>query len=283
MNISVIIPTLDASSSIGRLVSALFSQETRPQQIIVIDSASTDDTVTIAQEYGAKTITIPERSFNHGKTRNMAAEEASGDVLVFMTQDALPADEKMIGALTAPLQIPDIAAAFGRHIPAHDANPLDAFARYFNYPSEGAIKGIDDIPRFGIKTFFFSNVCSAIKKNAFMTAGRFPEDIRANEDMLIAAKLILTGFRVAYVPDARVIHSHNYSLLKQFRRYYNIGSSLKTHDWVLQHVRAEGEGLRFVGEQMRFAVQRHRYLWIPYILMEAAAKYAGYRSGLILG
>lgn len=116
-----------------------------------------------------------------------------------------------------------------------------------------------------------------------MTAGMFPEDIRANEDMLIAAKLILTGFRIAYVPDARVIHSHNYSLLKQFRRYYNIGSSLKTHDWVLRNVQAEGEGIRFVREQIRFTFKEQKYLLVPYILFESAAKYAGYKSGLLFG
>ena len=279
----MIIPTLNACRTIGSLISSLLSQESPPFEIIVIDSSSGDNTAGIAGDFGAKTIVIPQRSFNHGKTRNLAAKEASGEVLVFMTQDALPADKKMLGALTGPLQLDDIAAAFGRHIPAPDANPLDAFARYFNYPDEGSIKGIDDISRFGIKTFFFSNVCSAIKKESFMMAGMFAEDIRANEDMLIAAKLILTGFRIAYVPDARVIHSHNYSLLKQFRRYYNIGSSLKTHDWVLRHVRAEGEGMRFVREQMRFAFREQKYFLVAYILLESAAKYAGYKSGLLLG
>lgn len=279
----MIIPTLNACRTIGNLISSLLSQESPPLEIIVIDSSSGDNTAGIAGDFGAKTIVIPQRSFNHGKTRNLAAKEASGEVLVFMTQDALPADNKLLGALTGPLQPDDIAAAFGRHIPAPDANPLDAFARYFNYPDEGSIKGIDDISRFGMKTFFFSNVCSAIKKDPFMTAGMFPEDIRANEDMLIAAKLILTGFRIAYVPDARVIHSHNYSLLKQFRRYYNIGSSLKTHDWVLRHVRAEGEGIRFVREQIRFTFKEQKYLLVPYILFESAAKYAGYKSGLLFG
>jgi rhamnosyltransferase len=88
---------------------------------------------------------------------------------------------------------------------------------------------------------------------------------------------------VAYVPDATVIHSHNYSLLQQFRRYYNIGSSLKTNDWVLHHARPEGEGRRFVREQLRFVVGRREYFWIPYIFLESLAKYTGYRAGLIAG
>jgi rhamnosyltransferase len=95
--------------------------------------------------------------------------------------------------------------------------------------------------------------------------------------------LILSGYKVAYVPEATVIHSHNYSLLQQFRRYYNIGSSLKNNAWVLDYARPEGEGLRFVREQLRFVRGRREYLWMPYIFLESLAKYTGYRAGLIAG
>lgn len=279
--ISIIIPTLDAGTCIGELLCRLLRQETAPGEIIVIDSSSEDDTVEIARKLGAKTMVIPRYTFDHGKTRNIAAAEARGDIIVFMTQDALPVDGRLLGHLTAPLQDRDIAATYGRHIPRPDAPPLEAFARHFNYPPSPAVRGIDDICRFGIKTFFFSNVCSAIRKDLFMEVGMFPEGIRANEDMLIAAKFITSGHKVAYVPDAAVIHSHNYSLLGQFRRYYNIGSSLRSNRWVLRYAQAEGEGLRFIKEQIDFLFKRHGYLWIPYALLEAIAKYAGYRIGLI--
>jgi len=213
----------------------------------------------------------------------MAAAEAKGDILVFMTQDALPYNGRLLSYLIAPLQESGIAATYGRHIPRPDALPPEVFARQFNYPDSPMTRGMGDIHKYGIKTFFFSNVCSAIRKDLFMEVGMFPEGIRANEDMLIAAKFITRGHKVAYVPDAAVIHSHNYSLLGQFRRYYNIGSSLRANRWVLRYAQAEGEGLRFIKEQIGFLFERHGYLWIPYVLFEAIAKYAGYRIGLTAG
>jgi rhamnosyltransferase len=283
MEISIIIPTLNAGIYMEKLLSLLRAQDTKPVEIIIIDSSSRDNTIDIAKRFGAKTMVIPGHAFNHGKTRNLAATEARGNILVFMTQDALPQDNTLLSKLTAPLQISDIAAAFGRHIPRSDASPLEVYARQFSYPDTASIKGIDDIKQYGIKTFRFSNVCSAIKKELFLRAGMFPDGIRANEDMLMAAKLILNGYKVAYVPQAMVIHSHNYSLFQQFRRYYNIGSSLKNNSWVLKYVRAEGEGMRFIKGQARFILKCRKYLWIPYILLESMTKYVGYRIGLIAG
>ncbi|MDH5202050.1 MAG: glycosyltransferase family 2 protein [Nitrospirota bacterium] len=283
MRISIIIPTLNAGDYIKKLLSMLYTQDRKFAEIIIIDSSSDDNTVDSVKGFGAKTIIIPGYTFNHGKTRNRAAMEAHGDLLVFMTQDALPFDNTFLRKLTAPLQMPDVAATFGRHIPRPEASPLEVFARQFNYPDTGSIKGMDDIKQYGIKTFFFSNVCSAIKKDLFIKAGMFPEGIRANEDMLIAAKLILSGYKVAYVPEAMVIHSHNYSLFRQFRRYYNIGSSLKNNSWILKYARAEGEGIRFVKGQICSVLKQHKYLWIPYIFLESLTKFAGYRIGLIAG
>jgi rhamnosyltransferase len=283
MKTSVIIPTLNAGESIGRLFSALLSQDIESPEILIIDSSSDDNTVGIAKEFGVKTLVIPRETFNHGKTRNIAALESAGEILFFMTQDALPADTTLLSRLIASLGRSDIAAAFGRHIPRSDASPLEAFARYFNYPDSGWVKGRDDIKKYGIKTFFFSNVCSAVKREAFVKVGMFPEGVRANEDMLIAARLILSGYRIAYVPEAMVIHSHNYSLLKLFARYYDIGSSVTANKSILEDVRAEGEGIRFVKEQIRYVAKQRKYFWLPRILLESSIKYAGYRAGLIAG
>lgn len=283
MRISLIIPTLNAGGRIEALLSMLAKQDLRPLEIIVIDSSSDDGTVGIAERFGAKTMVIPRKMFDHGRTRNAAAKEAGGDVLVFMTQDALPLDEMLLGNLTAPLEGQDIAASYGRHVPGTGASPLEVFARRFNYPESPCTKSLDDLQEYGIKTFFFSNVCSAVKKEAFLKAGMFPEGVRANEDMLLAAKLILNGRKIAYVPDAVVVHSHTYSLFRLFKRYYNIGSSLRQNRWILKYARSEGEGLRFVKEQFHFLLAQRRYPWIPYILLESLAKYAGYRIGLLAG
>ena len=164
MKISVIIPTLNAGKYIEKLLTMLMSQEAVSPEIIIIDSSSKDDTIKIARRFPTKTMSVPQRSFNHGRTRNVAAEAAKGDILVFMTQDAVPVDEKLLGNLTKPLSMPGIAATFGRHVARPDASPLEKYMRRFNYPEKGLIKGIEDLKEHGMKTFFFSNVCSAIRK-----------------------------------------------------------------------------------------------------------------------
>ncbi len=283
MTISVIIPTLNAGDNIEHLLSRLSSQDMNPVETIIIDSSSNDNTVETAERLGAKTIVIPRTSFNHGKTRNAAAAEAGGDILVFMTQDALPCNNALLRNLTAPLRSGEVAAAYGRHVARPDASPPEIFARQFNYPDSPITKSLDDIARYGIKTFFFSDVCSSVRKDAFLEAGMFPEGIRANEDMLLAARLVVNGHKIAYVPGAMVVHSHSYSLFRLFIRYYNIGSSLRSNRWLLQYGRSEGEGLRFMKEEFLFLLKRREYCWIPYLLFEIAAKYAGYRMGLIAG
>jgi rhamnosyltransferase len=283
MYISVIIPTLNAGPYIEKLLSKIREQDVGSSEVIIIDSSSEDRTEDIAREFHAKTIVIPSHTFNHGKTRNMAAMEATGDILIFMTQDAFPLDHTLFRTLTAPLQTADIAATFGRQIPKTDASPLEIFVRQFNYPDKGTVKGLGDVKQYGIKTFFLSNVCSAFKKEAFMRVGMFPENISANEDMLITAKLLMNGYQVAYVPEAKVIHSHNLSLSEQFRRYFNIGSSLKRNSWIRKYAQPEGEGMKLVLQQLSFVVKRHEYRWIPYIFLESMTKYLGYRIGLFAG
>jgi glycosyltransferase involved in cell wall biosynthesis len=283
MNISVIIPTLNAGRLIGQLLSGLLSQDLRPGEIIVIDSSSEDSTVDIAKKTGVSTRVIARDAFNHGKTRNQAALTASGDILVFMTQDALPVNNTLLRELTAPLQEPDIAATYARQIPRPDAPLLEVFTRHFNYPEHASVKSLNDLKQLGIKTFFSSNVCSSMKKELFIKVGMFPESVRANEDMVITAKYIINGYKVAYVPEAMVIHSHNYSLLRQYRRYYNIGSSIRGNRWMLDYAHAEGEGMKFIQEQIRFVVKKHTFHLIPYIFFESLAKFLGFRMGLITG
>jgi rhamnosyltransferase len=283
MNISVIIPTHNAGPSLQELLFRLTRQDLPPKEIIVIDSSSSDTTTEIAKENGAFVMTIPKESFDHGRTRNTAASKAKGEILVFMTQDALPANASLIRLLTDPLRQGEIVATCGRHLPKDDASPLEIFARHFNYPAQGSVKGIDDIQKYGIKTFFFSNVCSAFRKDLFVKIGMFPEKVKANEDMIIAARLILNGYRIAYIPEAAILHSHNYSLLNQFRRYYNIGSSLRNNRWIFRYARPEGEGVQFIKKQISYVLKQHNYRWVPYIFLEMIMKYAGYRMGLLAG
>jgi GT2 family glycosyltransferase len=280
--ISIIIPTWNAGKRFPELLEALKLQ-TVSCEITVVDSSSSDGTEVVAKAHGAKTILIDKKDFDHGGTRNLGVRSSAGDYLIFMTQDVLPANERVVENLLRPLQDPDVALCYGRQVAREDAAPLERFARAFNYPEKAEVKGRDHIRSMGIKTFFFSDACSAARRKEFEEFGGFPEKTIMNEDMLLASKMILTGYKVAYEPSAVVYHSHHYSLNEQFGRYFDIGVALGRNRWMLDLVPPAGEGMRFLREQTSFLAREKEWALIPYGYLEAALKYLAFRLGLSEG
>ena len=281
MKVSVIVPTYNGGENLGRLFKKLREQTFKPAQILVIDSSSDHKTSEICKAFVADLIQIDAKFFDHGGTRNIAATRAEGEILVFLTQDALFKTSDSLENLIKPLGDPMIAASFGRQIPPEGANPIEKFVRSFNYPSIEQIKDIKDLPRLGVKTFFFSNVCSAIKKGAYKEVGGFPEKTIMNEDMFLAAKLLMKGYKIAYQPEAVVYHSHNYSLEMQFKRYFDIGVFFSRNQWIKNMGRSEGEGMRYLKEEIRFLSSNGQRAWIPHAFADTTIRFVGYRIGLL--
>jgi rhamnosyltransferase len=247
---------------------------------MIVDSSSLDRTTSIAASGNAKIVTVRKEGFNHGRARNIGVQKAAEDIVVFLTQDALPADDYCLENLLKPLDDPQFIASYGRQIPHPDASPTEEFTRLFNYPDTPIVKGIDDLPRLGIKTFFFSNVCSAIKTKEFKELGGFPENIIMFEDLLFAAKAILKGYKIAYVPEATVWHSHNFSLTQQFCRYRDAGISIHNNAWIFEHAKANREGVEFLKQEIAYLSNKHQYRWILYAIAESIFKFAGFWLGL---
>lgn len=283
IKVSMIIPTQNGGQYLVRLFETLKKQSINPDQILVVDSSSDDDTLRICKTSGADVIQIGAKTFDHGGTRNFAASMAQGQILVFMTQDSAFKGNECLKHLIRPLEDPAIVASYGRQIPREDANPVEKFVRSFNYPCGEVVKGIDDLPRLGIKTFFFSNACSAIKKDAFEEVGGFPEKTIMNEDMFLAAKLLIKGYKIAYQADAVVYHSHNYSLAMQFKRYFDIGTFFNRNQWIRDLTKPQGEGIRCLKEELIFLFANGQKNWIPYALADTAIRFLGYRMGLLEG
>ncbi len=276
--VSVIIPTLNAEKEIKHLLMAISSQSVKCE-VIVIDSSSKDNTVSIAKTFGAKTHVIGKDKFSHGFSRNTGARLAENDILVFMTQDAIPRKNHSIKRIIAPLKDRNIAASYGRHIPKKDAPLPEVFARSFNYPESSRIQDIGQLETLGIKTFFFSNVFSCVKKKEFLEIGGFPEDVEIFEDMIFASKLLEKGYKIAYAADAEVIHSHPINPLKIFIRYCRAAGSLKKYGIITGSGRSEKEGLRYIEEELNFFLKTGSYLWIPYIFVEVFFKFSGFLIG----
>ena len=277
--VSIIIPTLEAAAYLPALKGAFDAQSLRPLEVILVDSSSSDGTALVAAEYGWRCLVIDRDAFDHGGTRNLGASLASGDTLVFLTQDALPAGESWLANLVAPLVESDIAAAFSRQLPRPDARPREAFTRVQNYPPESAVFAVHDVERLGIRAMFFSNVSSAIRLTAFDEVDGFPERAILNEDGYVAARLLERGYRVRYEASSCVIHSHDYGIGMQFRRYFDIGVSHAEGPALMREAKATGAGMRFAWAQLRHLAARGAWLEAILAVSEAGAKYLAYRLG----
>jgi len=277
---SIIIPTLEAERSLGEQVAALRHQTWPVDEVIVLDSSSSDRTVRRALHAGCRTMVIPRSEFSHGRTRNLGAQLSRGDILVFMTQDALPADRDFLANLVSPVVDEQAVASYGRQIPYPHASAGERFTRCYNYPDEAFIKTIDQMPQLGMRAYFFSNVASALSRESFMQLGGFSTEVIVNEDMLFCSKALRAGHAVAYQAEARVYHSHDYHLHEYFRRYFDIGVFFSQAGGRLHGThRSTTEGLRFMGEQLLYLLREGACFEIPRCLTESGLKYLAFNIG----
>ncbi|MBR1829637.1 MAG: glycosyltransferase family 2 protein [Atopobiaceae bacterium] len=276
--VSVVIPTLNAADRIGGLVDILKAQERVPDEIYVVDSSSQDGTADAARERGARVKVIDRSAFNHGLTRHEAVLETSGDFVCFLTDDAVPAGPAYLGNLLAPFADPEVALVSGRQLPKADARRFEQLVRGFNYGPESNVRTLGDLPRYGIKTYFATDVCSAYRRSAYLGAGGFGA-CDMSEDMLMAARFINAGYKVAYAADAEVYHSHNLGAAQQYRRNELIGRFLQEHADELGNVAEVGEGSSLAKS---IAGQLVKEKDIPELLafgVDCVARLAGNRAG----
>lgn len=279
--ISVIIPTLNGGEVFRELLWQLSLQSVAVDELLVVDSESGDETVAVAKEYGATVIGIDRHAFDHGGTRSLAARQANGEILLFFTQDAVPVDQDLIKRLIAPLlNDPSIAVSYGRQLPNTDASPSATALRMFNYPPQSITREFSDKATLGLKTAFVSNSCAAYRKSCLAEVEYFPNNLIFGEDTCTVGRLLQKSYRIAYVAEATVLHSHNYSLPQEFRRSFDIGVLHKKEYWLPEtYGRAEGEGLRYIKYELSMILKQKRILGIPLFFCRNLMKLIGYKLG----
>jgi rhamnosyltransferase len=277
--VALCVPTLNAGEQWAHWLAAWSAQLLRPPGL-AIDSASTDATPALAAAAGLRVCSISRASFNHGGTRQLAVSLLpQAEFLVFLTQDAILATPHAISNLLAAFDDPEVGAVCGRQLPHLDAGAIGAHARQFNYPAASSVRSAADIPSLGIKTAYLSNSFAAYRKSALMSVGGFPGDVIFGEDMCVAARMLLSGWKVAYRADAAVHHSHDYGMRQEFRRYFDIGVMHVREPWLLEKLgKPEGEGARFVRSETAY-LWKHAPHLLPSAWWRTLLKLAGYRLG----
>ena len=279
--ISIIIPTLNAEKVLPNLFRDIKDNLSKMNyEVIVVDSSSDDNTIKIAKENKAKVINISRSNFNHGGTRNLGIENASGEFVVFFTQDIVLYDSSSIKNLVKVFEDESIAIAYGRQLPYKDSGVFGSYVRLFNYSENSLTKDLSCKNELGIKTIFCSNSFAAYRKSIHNKLGGFPEKVILGEDMYFAAKAINSGYKLSYVADAKVYHSHDYSIIEEFKRNFDIGVFHATEHWIFREYNgAQGEGIRLVLNEIKFLISNKHFMKIPYSILRNAAKFFGYKLG----
>jgi len=280
--VSVVIPTYNASRYLDAQLRALLTQTVKDLDILVVDSSSSDRTMDIAKQYSVQTLIIPKVEFDHGGTRTLAGKiRSAGDILVYLTQDALPCDDKAIENLIQPLLAEQVCgASFGRQIPYQNATPFAQHLRLFNYPPQSYLRTYADRAALGIRAAFCSNSFAAYRRDALEDVGWFTENLLLAEDMHVCARMLMKGYTLRYIAEAMVYHSHNYTMAQEFKRYFDLGVFFEKERWLLDEFgRPEGEGVKFVRSELSYLGSHGLLQLLPISLMRAVAKLIGYRLG----
>ena len=279
--IQVIIPIYKPDHKLIELLKKIKEQSIEDIPVLIIDSGSNDEYKSEIKNMNCLVKKIDVKTFNHGGTRQMGANMfPDKDIYIFLTQDAILANEKSIENIVKVFNNSNIGCAYGRQLPHKNASLFSIYARLFNYSDMSYIYSLKDKEKYGMKTAFCSNSFAAYRKKALDEVGGFPIDTILSEDMYVTAKMLLNKWLVAYCSDAMVYHSHNYTIWQEFKRYFDIGVFHSRESWIRDIFgEAEGEGKKYIVSEFKYLIKENIMLIFPMIIRDAM-KLFGYHLGM---
>lgn len=225
---SVVIPTRNGAATLPALLDALRAQRTTGAlEILAVDSGSTDGTIELLQPQVQSLIRISPREFDHGLTRNLAVEQARGEFVVLLVQDALPVGDVFLESLAAPLAADaNVAGAFARQQPRPGASAITHhyLGNWIASRAEARTSALADgqaqidamTPMARLLFCAFDNVASCIRRSIWQQ--RPFKSTPIAEDLAWSRDVLLAGYSIAFAPDAVVIHSHDRGAVYEYRR-----------------------------------------------------------------
>jgi rhamnosyltransferase len=207
--ISIVIRCFNEERGIGRLLSGIAAQTVQPEQVVVVDSGSTDGTLDIARRHGVEIHTIDPAEFSFGRSLNRGIAEARGELVVFASAHVYPVYDTWLDHLTRPFGDPTVALAYGRQVggPTTPYSESQILATWF--PAESSVS----------QDHAFANNANAAIRRSEWAAMPYDEDLTGLEDLDWAAKAMDRGRVIAYVAEAPVVHLHDERFSQTRNRY----------------------------------------------------------------
>ena len=246
---------------------------------MIIDSSSDDGDLPASPTL---VHTIPPGEFNHGNTRNLAHTLVEAEIYIFLTQDVLLASHDTLKNLVRPLeQLQEVGISYGRQLPRPGAGPIEALGRYFTYPASSRLKKRSDSNYLGLQTAYCSNACAAYRRDPLKAINGFPSQVIMCEDVYAAAKMLLAGYSIYYAADAVVYHSHPYSIIQEFKRYFDLGVFYESREiWIKNTFGSSTkQGIAFFNEGLKQLSRKDRQKYLPEWVLRTCFKFMGYKLG----
>jgi glycosyltransferase involved in cell wall biosynthesis len=217
-SVSVVIRCYNEEQHIGRLLSGIMQQTMRDVEIIVVDSGSTDATLSIAARYPVKILNIQPEEFSFGRSLNIGCRAASGEFIVIASAHVYPVYQDWLERLLAPFADPQVALVYGKQRGNETTKYSEhqVFAKWFPERSNPN----QDHP-------FCNNANAAIWRRVWEQLP-YDETLTGLEDVDWARRAMQLGYKIVYAADAEVVHVHNESPGRLYNRYRREAIALKS-------------------------------------------------------
>lgn len=234
--VSVVIPVYNAEPYLDEVLRVVLAQDYKRYEVIILYTYSRDRTEEICKKYNCRMIEIDPKEFHHGATRNSGVKIAKGDFVVFLTQDAIPKGEFWLGNLIKPLKEDEnVAASYSRQLPKPDAYPWESRDIHAGGGVVQKVKKIDFSDPHQVKEYqkhlwefiAFSNVSACYRKELLLKYP-FNEKMAEVEDQAWCKRILELGYKVVFEPSSVVIHSHNETLRRLYKRQFIHGRCFRS-------------------------------------------------------
>jgi glycosyltransferase involved in cell wall biosynthesis len=284
-DVDVIVLCKNEAQHLRACLTGVLSQELCGRvDLTVIDSGSTDGSLEIIRSLPVHLLQIQPDDFHHARTRNLGGRQGSAPVLVYLNGDAVPSGRHWLARLVSRLVDGEecrVAGVYGRQIPRADAYPMERFMLGRLYGGTPRLQVLRSGRPPTLAETLFSTVNCALRRDLWLQRP-FSDRVHMSEDQEWSRYWLAHGYAIAYEPEAAVVHSHNNSLSRVFRRYFDSGASSEQsylpHDAAIE-ARFAFDGVRYLAEEAAYLARGGDVRWLPYALVYESLKAAGLALG----
>jgi rhamnosyltransferase len=278
MTVDIICPLYNAEKYIDRLHKSLLMQEdVKINKIIYAITVTNDNTLNYLKDNNCDYVLVDKKDFSHSLTRSNIGLKSNADIISFVTQDVVIEDKHWLKKLINPIENGEVAASYSRQITKF--NNIEKYTRESNYSDKSYVKSKEDIEKFKISTFFFSDAACAIKTSVYKELNAYDnKNLPTNEDMYFAYKLIMNDYKIKYCSDSIVYHSHNFTLKQLYNRYKLTGKFFKQNSY-LNEYKANHTGMNLAKYVLKRIIEEKRIDLLLRFPFDMGARYIGMKVG----